>query len=130
MKKSIKNRRGFTLIELMIVIVIIGLLASIVTFQYTKIRNDVRRKACQATMKRLYEAGQQYLFEHQKTPDTYHQITAKILFKSGYLKRMPKCPIHTNRYAISGEEEGKIKVHCFNPINSKIGHGKFMLNDR
>lgn len=127
-RNNFKN--GYTLVEIMVAIVIIGILASIIAFQYTKIRDDVRAKACQANMKRIYEAAQEYMIDNKGNPETFHKITNTILFKAGYLKYRPKCPVPSNGYAVSGEEEDKIQVSCFNPTNYRAGHGKFILNDK
>jgi prepilin-type N-terminal cleavage/methylation domain-containing protein len=53
----IKNgNKGFSLIEIMIVVAIIGLLAAIAIPNYMKSRETARRNSCVANMKQLREA--------------------------------------------------------------------------
>jgi prepilin-type N-terminal cleavage/methylation domain-containing protein len=124
------KKSAFTLVELMIVIAIIGILAAIVSYNYSRIKAKVARKTCLANMKLIFEASQEYLMEHTTLPNTVHKLDVTELVKAGYLNKRPRCPIATNRYSITMEEKGKIKVKCFNPHNPKAGHGEFMYNDK
>ena len=55
-----KNRKGFTLIELMIVIAIIGILAAMAIPNFKKARASARQKACYSNIRVLQGAVEMY----------------------------------------------------------------------
>ena len=60
-KKLLKNRKGFTLIELIVVIVIIGILAAIVIPRLSGFQSTARYKADIATAKTIATASVTYM---------------------------------------------------------------------
>jgi prepilin-type N-terminal cleavage/methylation domain-containing protein len=82
-----KVRRGFTLVEIMIVVLIIGILLAIAIPNFVRARNSSRGKACQANLKQIDSATEQYLMDNRTT--TYPALTA---LTPNYLKTAPSCP--------------------------------------
>lgn len=88
----IKNSRrsGFTLVEIMIVVAIIGLLAAIAIPNFVKARSKAQQNACIANLKQIDGAVQQWALENKKTStDTYALSSITDYLKGSVL---PACP--------------------------------------
>ena len=64
LQKLNKNRRGFTLVEIMIVVVIIGLLAAMAIPAFQKVRTSSQDKAVLNNARQLAAAADQYFLEN------------------------------------------------------------------
>ena len=84
-----KNTAGFTLVEIMIVVAIIGLLAAIAVPNFAQARTNARRSTCINNMRLIDAAKEQYALENNK--DTATTPAAGDL--TPYLKgnAMPTC---------------------------------------
>src|SRR5512135_232345 len=66
MKLSI--RKGFTLIEILIVVIILGILAAIVIPQFTNASNDAKVSSVQTTVQSVQAQLELYKFQTNVTP--------------------------------------------------------------
>jgi general secretion pathway protein G len=86
-----KLSEGFTLIELMIVMVIIGLLAAIAVPMYVQSVRHAKEAVLKEDLRTLRSAIDAYTVDKQKAPTTLDDLV-----QAGYIKAMPKDPF-TNR---------------------------------
>ena len=70
MKRTLRNRKGFTLIELMIVVAIIGILAAIAIPQFAAYRQKAYNSAAQSDLKNAKTGMEAFMADNQQYPDT------------------------------------------------------------
>lgn len=75
METNNKRNKGFTLVEMLIVIVILGILATVTVFAVTGITNKGKTSACQSDAKTLMTAEEAYNANH----DVYTATQADLV---------------------------------------------------
>jgi general secretion pathway protein G len=82
-----RTEQGFTLLELMIVMVVIGLLAAIAIPSYTNNIRNAKEAVLKEDLHTMRTAIDSYTVDKQKAPETLDDLV-----QSGYLKTMPVDP--------------------------------------
>jgi type IV pilus assembly protein PilA len=82
--KNYRSSKGFTLVEIMIVVVIIGLLAAMAIPAFQKVRSASQDKAVTNNLRQLSAAGQQYFLESGNT--TVNSVLLVGTYSSQYIK--------------------------------------------
>lgn len=88
----VKNKKGFTLIELMIVIAIIAILAAILVPNFLKARAQGQLAACESNIKNLATALEMYATDNTGTYPTELVTLTSSNAGGGYMKTIPVCP--------------------------------------
>ncbi len=102
MKNKTSRKSGFTLVEIMIVVAIIGLLAAIAIPNFVRARTQSQKNACINNLRQIDGAVQQWALENKQA------TSASVAFSqiSVYLKNSVLCPsggtTFANSYSLHG----------------------------
>jgi len=84
--RKLMGKQGFTLVEIMIVVAIIGLLAAVAIPNFMRARTQAQTNACIANLKQMDGAKTLWALDGGSgTPNWTDLVTA-------YLKAIPSCP--------------------------------------
>jgi prepilin-type N-terminal cleavage/methylation domain-containing protein len=93
MKVQVSHKAGFTLVEIMIVVAIIGLLAAIAVPNFVKARTNSQKNACINNLRQIYSAKQQWALEYnQSSTATPPSDSIKPYMGRGNSGSSPVCP--------------------------------------
>jgi general secretion pathway protein G len=133
-QNTLRRSRGFTLIELMVVILIIGVLAALVVPKVMSRPDEARMTAAKSDIATISQALNLYKLDNQRYPTTEQGLMAlvkkptvapvPINWKSeGYLDRVPKDPWGTPYQYLQPGVHGAIDVFSFGADRAAGGEG-------
>ena len=91
MQIKTNRKSGFTLVEIMIVVAIIGLLAAIAIPNFVKARSASQRSACIANLKQIDGAKATWALEAKKVNGDSPNDT-DLFGSTQYIRLKPSCP--------------------------------------
>jgi general secretion pathway protein G len=121
-----RQQRGFTLLEIMVVIVILGILASLVVPNLMGNKDQADRQKAVSDIVALENALDMYKLDNSRYPTTdqgLNSLTTKPdsdpvprNYKTdGYIKRLPTDPWQNEYQLLSPGEHGKLDVFSVGP---------------
>ncbi|ROZ79496.1 type II secretion system major pseudopilin GspG [Ramlibacter sp. WS9] len=124
---------GFTLIELMVVLVIIGVLAALIVPNVLDRAEDARATAAKTDVNNLMQALKLYKLDNQRYPTTEQGLQA-LLAKPGtgpippnwkpYVEKLPQDPWNHPYQYLNPGVKGEIDVMSFGADGQAGGEGK------
>ena len=100
MKKVFKRRKGFTLIELMIVVVIIGILAAVAIPNFVEMTDEAKAARIQADLNTMGSAVEIYYVKNGSYPSSISDMVDKS-GNTGYLRSVPEPPVSGTSYNLN-----------------------------
>jgi general secretion pathway protein G len=114
---------GFTLVELMVVIVIIGLLATVVIINVLPATDKAAVTKAKADVATLEQGVEMYRLNKLRYPSAAEGLQA--VTAEGYVKRLPKDPWgNPYRYAVPGREGRSFDIYSYGADGREGGAGK------
>lgn len=135
MKKTIKNQHGFTLIEIMVVVVILGILAAIVVPRLLNEPEKARRISAATQIRSIEEALGMFKLENGFYPSTEQGLQALVEKPSvgripahykegGYIRKIPLDPWGQKYLYLSPGVHGDFDLFSYGPDGESGGEGE------
>lgn len=118
-----RNEEGFTLVELMVVIVIIGLLATVVIINVLPATDKAAATKAKADVATLEQGVEMYRLNKLRYPSSAEGL--KAVTAEGYVKRLPKDPWGNDyRYAAPGRDGRAFDIYSYGADGREGGEGQ------
>lgn len=133
-KKQLKHARGFTLIEIMVVVVILGILATLVVPKIMGRPDEARSVAAKQDVSSLMQALNLYRLDNNRYPTTQQGLDALVhkptteplpsnYKQEGYLSKLPSDPWGNAYQFLSPGLKGEVDVMSLGADGKPGGEG-------
>jgi len=130
----VRGQRGFTLLEIMVVVVILGILAALVVPKIISRPDEARVIAAKQDIASLMQALKLYRLDNQRYPTTEQGLQALIVKpattpiplnwkQGGYVERLPKDPWGNPYQFLNPGVQGEIDVFSYGADGAPGGQG-------
>jgi len=134
MLNRVRGQRGFTLLEVMVVIVILGILAALVVPKIISRPDEARVIAAKQDIASLMQALKLYRLDNQRYPTTEQGLQALVAKPEtapiplnwkpgGYIERLPKDPWGNPYQFLNPGVRGEIDVFSYGADGAPGGEG-------
>lgn len=129
-----KSEAGFTLIEIMVVVVILGILAGVVVPKIMDRPDQAKIVRAKNDIRSIESALNMYRLDNHKYPDTEQGLEALVEKPSGgnkaknwkqggYLDRLPKDPWGNEYRYLNPGQHGSVDIYSLGADGSEGGEG-------
>ena len=136
-KRTLRQRtqRGFTLVEIMVVVVIIGILGALIVPKLLGRTGESRQTAARVDISTIEQALKLYKLDNQRYPTTEQGLQALVQKptsgpaangwkEGGYLERLPKDPWGNPYQYLSPGIHGEVDVFSYGADGQPGGTGE------
>lgn len=125
--RKMLNKKGFSLVELMIVVVIMGILIAVAIPLYGAITDNANNKTCATNIKTIKQNAANYFASHDQKAVNRKQDLADMFDD----KHIPKCPVSEAEYTIAVDPTtGAATVFCKANASSDDAAAKKSFHDK
>ena len=122
--RKMMNKKGFSLVELMIVVVIMGILIAVAIPLYGAITDNANAKTCGNNVKVIKNTCANYFSSYEQDPIPSKDALADMMEEGA----IPYCPLDsdkTDSYTIYvNQKTGAAKVDCVSDHSAKAVEGE------
>lgn len=123
--RKMMNKKGFSLVELMIVVVIMGILIAVAIPLYGAITENAEKKTCANNIKVIKNTCSNY---YASTDPQTAMPSLEKLASMMEAEEIPMCPVGDGAYTIYVSNDGRAEVVCPN-VTDKIENDDSHLAD-